>query len=595
MNSNIAIFKKLGFFVRDNRAFYYSLIVFAIVIAFCEGLNITLLYPIISMGLGMDANLSPYPRIFSFLADILPVKSVFVGLILIFILLTTFLLIIQLLYWKLSYIFTKNVTLSLKNDLYGKMFTSDYRLYEDKKQGELINLVNTGPQTITFTFEILMGLIADISLTLVIFLSLFMISPSGLIVVILGAGLYYGINNWISKTASTTLGKLNYSSQQSESVIINEYITGVRAISASNRGKHWETLVNQAISLYWMQYPKLRFFQRLPGLLMYSLFLLSIGFLLLFFFTYFHESFSSIIPVFGTYTVGLLRILPKATGIGFNYMQVIQSNSYISAVHSFLTDPQYSHIKNGELIFSHLDSDIIFDDVSFSYGETPVINNLSLIVRKGKTTAIVGPSGAGKSTLTSLILRLYDPKKGLILVNGIGLEHYDIGSFRDHVGYVGQEPFVFNASIRENIIFGGIYTPEEVEQAAILAHADIFIKNLPNGYESVIGDRGLKLSGGEKQRIVIARAMIRKPDILILDEATASLDNISEGLVQAAIDEISRECTTIVIAHRLTTVQKADTIYVLNNGRIVEKGTHNELVLNKGLYWEMYTRSHDNN
>lgn len=594
MNNAIDFFKKLSYFIRDSRAFYYFLIVFAIIIAFCEGLNITLLYPIISMGLGMDANLSPYPRIFSFLADILPVKSVFVGLILVFLLLTAFLLVIQVSYWKLSYIFTKNVTLSVKRDLYRKLFTSDYRLYEDKKQGELINLVNTGPQTVTATFEILMGLIADISLTLIIILSLFMISPTGLGIVILGAVLYYGINNWISKTASSQLGKLNFSSQQSESVIINEYITGVRAISASNRGGYWEDLVNHAISLYWEEYPKLRFLQRLPGLLVYSLFLLSIGILILFFYTYYHESFSSIIPILGTYTIGLLRILPKATGVGFNYMQVIQSYPYISAVHSFLNESQYSTIENGERIFSHLDSNITFENVSFSYGDTSVIHHLSLTARKGETTAIVGPSGAGKSTITSLVLRLYDPNDGKIFVNGIGLKEYNIGSFRDHVGYVGQEPFVFNASIRENIIFGGVYSIEEVQQAAILAHADVFIRNLPDGYESVIGDRGLKLSGGEKQRIVIARAMIRKPDILILDEATASLDNISEGLVQAAIDEVSKECTTIVIAHRLTTVQKADTICVLDKGRIVEEGSHDELLLRKGLYSKMYTRTHDN-
>jgi ATP-binding cassette, subfamily B, bacterial len=593
MYRNNSFFYKLNYFIRDNKFFYFFLVGFAIMIAFFEGLNITLLYPIISMGLGTDGNISPYPHIFSFLGDILPVKSAFVGLVLVFLLLTAFLMVIQLLYWKLSYFFTMKVTVSVKYDLYSRLFSSDYQIYEEKKQGELINLVNAGPSTITGVFEVIMGLIADVSLTIIIFLSSFMISPTGLVVVIIGSLIYYFINNRICKNASISLGKLSFSSQQSEIVCINEYITGVRAITAANRRGYWEKLVKQAVFLYWDHYPKLRFLQRMPGLMMYSLFLLAIGFMTLFLSTFYHESFSAIIPVFGTFTIGLMRILPKATSIGYSYMQVIQSDPYISAVYSFLTDTRYNNVINGGMTFDYLDSGIIFDNVYFSYGDTDIIHSLSLSIHKGEITALVGPSGAGKSTITSLLMRLYDPNEGKIFINGIDLKEYDIGTFRDHIGYVGQEPFVFNSSIRDNIVFGGVYSEDEIKIAASLAHADIFINKLPDGYESVIGDHGFKLSGGEKQRIVIARAMIRKPEILILDEATASLDNISERLVQAAIDEVSKECTTIVIAHRLTTVQNADRICVLDQGRVVEEGSHTDLIERKGLYWKMYTRLQD--
>lgn len=594
MKFHNAFFSQLFFFISENRLFYIFLIFFAILIAFFEGLNITLLYPIISMGLGMDTNLSPYPRVFSFLAESLPVNSVFVGLILVFILLTTFLLIIQLLYWKLSYIFTKKVIIFVKKNLYKKLFTCDYHLFEDKKQGELINLVNTGPQMITYSFELIMSLIADISLAVIVLLFLFTISPLGLVITIFGGFVYYVINNWISKTASNQLGELNFSSQQAESVLITEYISGVRTIIALNRVKNWEKLIKNALMLYWDSYPQLRFLQRLPGLLIYSLFLNSIGFLILSFYTYYPESFSFIIPIFGTYTVGLLRILPKITSIGFNYMQVVQCHPYLSAVYDFLTVYQYNDISNGEKKFFDLESEIAFDNVSFSYGEIQVLRKLSFTIRKGETTAIVGPSGAGKSTITSILLRLYDPDYGRVIVNNSNLKNYDIGSFRDRIGYVGQEAFVFNASIRENILFGGVYSHEEVKKAAILAHADTFIENLPEGYETIIGDRGIKLSGGEKQRIVIARAMIRNPDILILDEATASLDNISEGLVQSALDEVSKGCTTLVIAHRLTTIQNAHKIYVIDNGTMVEEGSHHELLERKGLYWGLYTRMKNN-
>jgi ABC-type multidrug transport system fused ATPase/permease subunit len=213
---------------------------------------------------------------------------------------------------------------------------------------------------------------------------------------------------------------------------------------------------------------------------------------------------------------------------------------------------------------------------------------MNLTIERNKVTALVGHSGSGKSTIVSLLLRYYDVSGGSIQLNGIDLREYDLKSFLQKVGYVSQDAFIYNASIWENISFGGHYTEEQIKKAAEKANIDLFINNLPEGYCAVVGDQGLKLSGGEKQRIAIARALVREPDILVLDEATSNLDNKSEAAVQDSINQIAQNITTFMIAHRLSTIKKADMIYVMSGGRIVENGTHNSLMEKKGRYYELY-------
>ena len=213
----------------------------------------------------------------------------------------------------------------------------------------------------------------------------------------------------------------------------------------------------------------------------------------------------------------------------------------------------------------------------------PVLKNVNLHLKKGTTLALVGASGAGKSTLADLLPRFYDPDEGAIKIDGINLKELEISSFRKHLGIVSQDTFLFNASVRENLIYGRPdATDAEIEDATVRANAHEFIKALPQGLETLIG--GVLLSGGQRQRLAIARALLQDPDILILDEATSALDTISERLVQKAIDELSRDRTTLVIAHRLSTVQNADQIAVLDQGEVVETGTHTAL-LNKGGYY----------
>jgi ATP-binding cassette, subfamily B, bacterial MsbA len=235
---------------------------------------------------------------------------------------------------------------------------------------------------------------------------------------------------------------------------------------------------------------------------------------------------------------------------------------------------------------------IEFRDVGFFYPNAPeqtVLRGVSLTVKAGEVVALVGPSGAGKSTLANLVPRFYDPTAGAVLLDGVDIRHYTIASLRGSIGIVAQDTFLFNDSVVENIRYGTPHaTEEQVRQAAQAALADEFITKLPQGYQTIIGERGAKLSGGQRQRLSIARALLKNAPILILDEATSHLDTESEMLVQGALANLMQGRTVIVIAHRLSTIRRADQIVVLDRGQITETGTHDELVAGGGIYQRLH-------
>lgn len=239
----------------------------------------------------------------------------------------------------------------------------------------------------------------------------------------------------------------------------------------------------------------------------------------------------------------------------------------------------------------HVHGDIYFDDVSFAYNEKEnlVLKNISLNVNKGETIALVGMSGGGKSSLVGLIPRFYDVTKGRILLDGRDIRSFKVRSLRDKIGMVLQDNILFSESVKTNILLGRPNaTDEEVIEAAKAANAHEFIMNLPNGYDTRVGERGVKLSGGQKQRVAIARIFLKNPPILILDEATSALDLESEHLIQESLEELARDRTTFIVAHRLSTITHADRIIMIEHGEITESGTHEELMKKQGNYYNLF-------
>jgi len=235
------------------------------------------------------------------------------------------------------------------------------------------------------------------------------------------------------------------------------------------------------------------------------------------------------------------------------------------------------------------DGDVVYDHVSFGYDEETIIEDVDFAVEGGETLAFVGPTGAGKSTVLKLLLRMYDVDEGAIEVDGQDVRDVTLTSLRRSIGYVGQSSYLFYGTVRENITYGTFdATDEEVREAARAAEAHEFISNLPDGYDTMVGERGVKLSGGQRQRVTIARAVLKDPDILILDEATSDVDTETEMLIQRSLDRLTADRTTFAIAHRLSTIRDADTILVLEGGAVVERGTHAELLADNGLYAHLW-------
>jgi subfamily B ATP-binding cassette protein MsbA len=292
-----------------------------------------------------------------------------------------------------------------------------------------------------------------------------------------------------------------------------------------------------------------------------------------------------------TFLILLYRLQPRIKQFDSDRVALNAFSASVEEVRELLDETDKPYLRSGPQVLDSIEKGIVLENVSLYYGsgKGPALDQVTCSINIGETTALVGPSGAGKSSLISLVCRFYDPSSGRLLIDGIPLQELDLAWWRSQIAVVSQDVHLFNASVAENILYGKLdATREELLEAARKAHALEFIEDLPNGFETVLGDWGLLLSGGQRQRVALARAFIRDPQILILDEATNSLDLISETVVQDALEEFGRGRTVVIIAHRISTIEHADKVIVLDSGKVVESGSVTQLLSKGGLFSRFY-------
>lgn len=286
----------------------------------------------------------------------------------------------------------------------------------------------------------------------------------------------------------------------------------------------------------------------------------------------------------------MFRLMGPVTTLNSTRNRIVSEMNAFEMLHAFYAETDAQQEPRGGIPAEPLKQGITFENVSFAYDQADqeALRGISTSLDRGKMIAVVGPSGAGKTTLIALVARLYDPQRGRLLIDGIDLKNLDVRTWRKRIAVVTQDVFIFNDTVAKNIAFGqGAVSLDRIRAAARLAAADTFIDELPQGYETVLGDRGVRLSGGQQQRISLARAILADPDLLILDEATSHLDTFTERAIQTAVEQMSNERTVLVIAHRLSTIRRADKVIVMDDGRIVEEGRHDELLAAHGRFWKM--------
>ncbi len=475
-------------------------------------------------------------------------------------------------------------------DMYNKNLSQDISFFINHKAGELSFRAIGLPNEVASYFMLLPLMLVELVNVIFISVLLLSVSPKLFGALALLAALYGVYIRFISKKVLDRIGREIPDIRSWQNVVVHETVGGIRDILTHGRqavwmkrfGKYWDRFYRVKMTASWVRAISNNFLEMfiICGIAVAGIYA-SLRFT--------SAEILTFLPLLAIYILALMRIIPSFSNVCQYWMQM---STYWPSVTLYerLMDEQDKVMPGGVEPFGGWSKEIVFDKVGFEYvSHKAVLEGLSLTIPKNKVVALVGSSGAGKSTIIDLLLQFYRPQQGAIYVDGKDLSSLRVADWRRHIGVVSQNAFVFNASVKENIAFDerGVDMGKVID-AAKAAGAHEFISGLKDGYDAVVGDRGYTLSGGQRQRLCIARALYRDADILIFDEATSALDQQTEKQITDTIRSLAHQKTIIILAHRLTTIQNADVIYVLKGGRVEQAGTHEELSNQQGEYVRLY-------
>jgi ABC-type multidrug transport system fused ATPase/permease subunit len=547
----------------------YALFLFLVMLlaALAEGFGLSLVLPLLSGLIGLQMVTPVFSGILPVLLYPVPEQYRLEGLLAILVFAFTCKSALMILQTGLSVNFALRLRSSWASQVFKSYLRAPYEKVIEKPCGTLVN--NTifeslnASNAVTMMLRVLSKIIVSTTL-----LSLLVMADATMVIVVAaGAGLIvYGVWN-ATHRYSKRFGKERLAIRQQSVAMATEALSGVREVKVFGLVDRRESGLNEKLERFRKITTKFKVFTDVPANLGDLVMIVFIAIVLIGVHLTREGNIKDFIPLLGFFVVVAQRLLVYVSFIISQRMNIVAMLPSVGLMHSLLfgLSMEREDSRFGKELFERLESDIEMKDIRFSHRNgKQVFNGIDITIPLGKMVGLIGPSGSGKSTLADMLLRLIEPDGGTIRVNDRELRDWELQSWRSKIGYVGQDLFIFNASIRENILIGRPdATEEDMLRASRLANVDQFVEELPNGYETVVGDRGVKLSGGQKQRVAIARAIIRNPELYIFDEATSALDQESERLIQRSIDQVSHSKTSLVIAHRVSTLKDADIVYEL--------------------------------